>query len=71
MAADPRNTGPQTYISSLTVPEDAVSSGLAKTADGPLFIGNVLVKTAIVFPDGTTQSSAPAISSDAINGGTF
>jgi hypothetical protein len=58
MAADPRNTGPQTYISSLITPDDKKADGLTKTSDGPLFVGNVAIKSAIIFPDGTAQTSA-------------
>ena len=63
MAADPRDKGPKTYISTLITPADAAADGLAKTSDGPLFMGNVVVKTAIIFPDGTTQASSSGATS--------
>jgi hypothetical protein len=62
-----------TYISSLITDDDAESSGLVKNTDSgiPLFVGNVYIKTAIVFPDGSAQTSAGVALPDIINSGTF
>jgi hypothetical protein len=71
MGADPRQTGKQTYISSLITDDDQAVDGLTRTSAGALFVGNVAVTKAIVFPDGTTQTSAGVALPDHIDEGTF
>jgi hypothetical protein len=66
-----RPIGKQTYISSLLTREDEEILGLAVTDQGPLFIGDVAVTTGIVFPDGTTQTSAGVALPDNIDCGSF
>lgn len=63
----------QTYISSLLTENDVFSSGIQAAADGsmPIFFGDVVIHRAIVFPDGTTQTSAPANQKGNIDSGTF
>jgi hypothetical protein len=71
MAADPRTSGKSTYISSLITDDDGAACGLYLKGSVPLFVGNVSVKNAIVFPDGTTQSSAGVALPDHIDCGGF
>lgn len=66
-----RPFGKQTYISSLLTKEDEEVLGLASTSVGPLFVGDVAVANGIVFPDGTTQTSAGVALPDNIDCGSF
>jgi len=69
--ADPRQTGKQTYISSLITDDDQVVDGLTRTSQGAMFVGNVAITKAIVFPDGTTQTSAGVALPNNIDCGSF
>lgn len=62
-----------TYISSLMEPADAQAMGIQKANPDspPMFYGDVVVQRAIVFPDGTMQTSAAKTTSGAIDVGTF
>lgn len=66
-----RQTGQKTYISSLLTEEDRAATGLFRNESGPLFVGNIGVLDGIVFPDGTTQTSAGVALPSVIDAGTF
>lgn len=63
----------QTYIGSLIEPDDVMITGLypATTGTPPLFFGNVVVRTAITFPDGSVQTSAGVALPSVIDTGVF
>ncbi len=65
--------GAKTYISSLLTDADKDAMGIyvGKDSGVPIFYGNVWVKTAIVFPDGSTMSSAGTGLPSNIDEGTF
>lgn len=63
-----------TYISSLIEPEDVEAVGIMVPPEPgapPIFFGDVVVKRALVFPDGTMQTSAAQSTGNNIDSGTF
>lgn len=63
-----------TYISSLFEPEDVETVGIQVAPDPdahPIFFGDVVVKRALVFPDGTMQTTAASGAGGNVDGGTY
>jgi hypothetical protein len=63
----------ETYIGSLLEPGDVMATGLypATAGSAPIFFGNVVVRTAITFPDGSVQTSAGVALPSVIDTGVF